>query len=402
MALTDARIKALKPGPVRRLVTDGNGLAVEVLPSGRLSWLYRYRFNGRPEKVFIGSYPEISLQGARLERAKYAVMLAEGKSPAQEKKLARTATTRQPTVEEFGERWFKEVASRDRKDTTHPRRYLDNEIYPFLGSKPISEVTAEAVQGIIFRKRDHGSPAAAAAIRGQVKRIWDYAIVCGVAATNPALATPTRFVCEKKSRKRALKPDEIRVYLQTLYRSNVRRQFKLGLHLILLTLVRKSELLLAKWKDVDLEAGEWSIPAENSKTDEEHIVYLSIEAVELFRELNLLSGGSDWVMPGRGSITKPFSANALNVALKGLNFALEQFTIHDLRRTGATLLNEKGYSSDVVEKALNHKMPGVRGIYNRAEYAPQRKEMLQFWGSYVAGLASEKKVLVGNFLRAAN
>jgi integrase len=398
--LTDAQIKALKPRLVRYLVTDGSGLAIEVLPSGRLSWLYRYRFNGNPEKVVIGPYPEVTLKSARQKRTELATLLTDGKSPAQEKKLARLGSTLQPTVREFSERWFKEVAIRDRKDAGPPRRYLENEIYPALGSKLLKDVSAEAVQAIVFRKRDHGSPSAAAAIRNQIKRIFDYAIVCGVASTNPALATPTRFITSKKSRKRALKPDEIRVYLQTLYQSNIRRQFKLGLHLILLTLVRKSELLFAKWKDVDLDAGEWTIPPENSKTGEEHIVYLSTEAAELFREMKVLSGGSEWVMPGRGTITKPFSTNALNMALNGINLPLEPFTIHDLRRTGATLLNEKGYSSDVVEKALNHKMAGVRGIYNRAEYATQRKDMLQFWGSFVAGLASEKKVLIGNFMRA--
>jgi integrase len=401
LALTDAQIKGLKPKAVRYLVTDGRVLAIEALPSGRLSWLYRYRFNRKPEKVFIGGYPDISLKAARQKRDEFATMLASGKSPAQFKKLSRQGASSDPTVKEFGERWFREVACRDRKDTSHPRRYLENEIYPTLGSQLIKDVTAEAVQGIVFRKRDHGSPAAAAAIRNQIKRVFDYAIVCGVAASNPALATPTRFITGKKSRKRALKPDEIRVYLQTLYRSNVRRQFKLGLHLILLTLVRKSELLFAKWKDVDLEGGEWTIPAENTKTGEEHTVYVSREAAELFCELKMLAGGSEWVMPGRGTITKPFSASALNTALHGVNLPLEQFTIHDLRRTGATLLNEKGYSSDIVEKALNHKMTGVRGIYNRAEYAAQRKEMLQFWGSYVAGLATEKRVLVGNFSREA-
>src|ERR1019366_5626606 len=219
------------------------------------------------------------------------------------------------------------------------------------------------------------------------------AVVCGVAQANPAMALPTRFITKVRTRTRVLTPDEIRIYLHTLYRSNIRRQFKLALHLILLTLVRKAELLLAQWKDVDLEVGEWKIPAENSKTDQPHTVYLSRQATKLFQELKTLAGGSVWVMPGRSGLSKPFSHNAMNQAMGGITFEIPPFTIHDLRRTGSTLLHEKGFSSDVIEKALNHQIKGVRGVYNRAEYAEQRRQMLQFWGDFVEALATEKEML---------
>ena len=112
--------------------------------------------------------------------------------------------------------------------------------------------------------------------------------------------------------------------------------------------------------------------------------------MELFRELKALAGDSEWALPSRSSLARPFAKNALNKALDGVNFPIDPFTIHDLRRTGSTSLHEKGYSSDVVEKALNHTFGGVRGVYNRAEYAEQRKEMLQFWADYVGTLATEK------------
>ena len=158
--------------------------------------------------------------------------------------------------------------------------------------------------------------------------------------------------------------DEIRIYLQALYQSGIRRQFKLALHLILLTLVRKSELLLAQWWHVDFEGGEWHIPEQNSKTGKPHVVYLSKQAVELFRELKALAGSSEWVLPGRGGSGKPFAHNALNKALNGVNVPIDPFTIHDLRRTGSTRLNEAGFAYDVIEKSLNHTIGGMRGIYN--------------------------------------
>jgi integrase len=339
----------------------------------------------------------MSLKAARGERNRLATLLAGGHSPAQEKRLAKVALASGSTMREFSERYYREVVVRDRKDPRNIRRYLDNEILPVLGGKSIRDVTVMDVQTLVFRKRDNGQEAAAAEVRNLIKRIFDYAVVCGATQINPALALPTRFITKARARARALSPAEIRVYLHKLYRSNIRRQFKLALHLILLTLVRKSEMLLAQWKDVDLQSGEWQIPAENSKTGQPHIVYLSAQARVLLVELSVLAGGSNWVMPGRSTLAKPFAHNAMNQAMQSISFEIAPFTIHDLRRTGATLLHENGFAADVVEKALNHTIGGVRGIYNRAEYAEQRRKMLQFWGDYVEGLASEQEVLVGNF-----
>ena len=143
--------------------------------------------------------------------------------------------------------------------------------------------------------------------------------------------------------------------------------------------------------------------AKNSKTGKPHIVYLSQQAVGLFRELHSLAGGSELVMPGRGSLTKPFAHNAINTALKTAlqGQDVPAFTVHDLRRTASTLLHENGWPSDVVEKALNHTIGGVRGVYNRAEYADQRRQMLQFLADFIEKLMNEKNVILGRFGKAA-
>ena len=185
--------------------------------------------------------------------------------------------------------------------------------------------------------------------------------------------------------------------MRTVYQSNIRRQFKLALHIILLTLSRKSELLLARWKDVDFDKGEWLVPAENAKTDRPHLVFLSTQVAEMFRELKKLAGDSELVLPGRLSTSKPFAANALNKALEGLQFDMDPLTIHDLRRTGATLLTEHGFNRDVIEKALSHEHQGIRAVYIIAEYADQRRRMLQWWADHVDGIVNESKVVVGNF-----
>ena len=282
-----------------------------------------------------GRYPALSLKLARTERDKRETMAALGQSPAEQKRLAKVAAADATTVTEFGERFFREIVAKDRADLTIPRRYFDKSIVPAIGTKPVRDVTTEDVRAIIWRKKDEGFDAAAGEIRGVLKRFFDYAMTAGLVKTNPVLALPMRHVHKAKSRERALSADEIRVFLRAAFESNIRRQFKIGLHLILLTMVRKSELLLARWQHVDFEQAEWHIPAEYSKTGKPHIVFLSTQAGALFKELHALAGGSELVMPGRGSLTKPFAHNAINTALKTAlaGQPIPAFTIHDLRRT---------------------------------------------------------------------
>lgn len=397
MALTDTALKALKPRDKTYTFTDDRGLYVEVFPTGGVVWRYRYRLNGKYEKLTLGKYPALTLKNARLKRDEAAQQVAMGESPAKKKQQAKVAGAEDATVAEFSERFFKDIQSRDRKDVTMPRRYLEKDILPHIGSKPVRDITAEDVRSVIWRKKEQGFDAAAGQVRGLLQRMFDYALTCGLIQANPVMALPMRHVYRAAARDRALTPDEIRRFLRAMQTSNIRRQFKIAFQLILMTLVRKSELMLAQWKDVHLDEGEWHIPVENSKTGKPHIVYLSTQAQTLFKELKPLASSSDWVLPGRGTLAKPFANNALNQALKVSLQGQEipAFTIHDLRRTASTLLHEQGWPSDVVEKALNHTIGGVRGVYNRAEYAEQRREMLQAWSDYIDGLVPSGNLVIG-------
>jgi integrase len=401
MALTDAGIKALKPRAARYMVSDGRGLSLDILPSGKMAWLYRYSLQGERGKMTLGGYPDLTLRKARERRDELATQVAGGKSPAAEVKQRRAGLSTNPTVRGFAERYYKEQVVRRWKNPKIIRRYLDNEILPSLGDKTLKDVNALDVQALVYRKRDNGQVQAAMQLRNVIKQMFSYAVETQMVTVNPAVMVVTRYIGKARKRSRVLTPSEIHLYLHTIYQSNIRRQFKLALHIILLTLSRKSELLLARWEHVDFEAGEWLIPAENAKGAKPHIVYLSTQVAEMFRELKALAGDSELVMPGRGSLTRPFAANALNKALEGLTFDMDPLTIHDLRRTGATLLTENGFNRDVIEKALSHEVGGIRTVYIIAEYAEQRKKMLQWWGDYVDGIVNESKVIIGNFGGAA-
>ncbi|GAC1626738.1 MAG: tyrosine-type recombinase/integrase [Nevskia sp.] len=399
--LTDKKLESLKPKAKPYLATDGDGLAIQVHPGGGKTWLYRYRLNGRQHAVRLGSYPAVSGKMARTRRLDAARMVAEGKSPAVEKRVAKDALSARSTVEEFAQLYLDQVVTRDRKDSKQIERYLRREILPTLAKLPVVEITPHHIMAITDRMKRRGVPMAALQVRNLLKRMFDYAIARQLMSFNPAAAIPAKAVAVTKSRDRSLSPDEIRTYLTKLYASDVGRRYKLALHLILLTLVRKSELVLARWDEIDLEAGEWIIPAANNKTRKGKIIYLSEQARALLSELRSVAGDREHVIPGRNKPGQPVSKTALNAALLAVDFGIEHFTIHDSRRTASTLLNEMGWNSDVIEKALGHEIGGVRGIYNRAEYAEQRRQMLQQWADYVDARMNGGKVIAGNFGRAA-
>lgn len=404
MALTHEEIKSLKPKTTRYAVADGRGLFLDVTPKGSISWFFRYNFHGKPEKLNLGPYPEISLKRAREKRDEYAVQVAEGRSPAEEKRKSKAPELTNPTFREFGDRFLREQVQKNWKNPTNERRNLEKYLYPALGDRELKDITALDIQSVVYPIRDGGHPAQAMKVRDTAKRMYDYALELHLSPINPAAMVANRYIGKAVRRKRHLEPKEIRQFLQTIYKSNIRRQFKLALHILLLTLTRKSMLLLATWDEVDFETGDWTIPKEHVKArmgeEHEHVVYLSNQVAAMFRELKALAGNSNLVLPGRGSSKRPFAQNALNHALEGLTFEMEPFTVHDLRRTASTELANNGFRDEWIEKALSHEKEGIKGVYNRAEYAKQRKEMLQWWADYVDSIVTESKVIAGNFGRS--
>jgi integrase len=340
-------------------------LGLEIQPSGIKSWRFRFKREGKPAKINLGRWPAVGLATARLRRD----VLAGFKQG-------------EITVKHFAEKYLRDVVSKTRRDIRGVERYFARDIFPRLGTRPISSIEADEVREIVFTRRDAGKPQAAIAIRNLLKRLWDYAIVCGVAAVNPATATPIKFIAKTTSRSRTLDENELRIFLRAI---DLNRRLDIALLLILLTLTRKSELRLARWSEFNLYSipAEWNIPPEHSKMGNGQIVYLSRQAVELLQLLKPMIAGNTYVLPARGSRETPTGCSTLNRALGRIPHGLQHFTVHDLRRTASTMLAEQGNAPDVIEKALNHRLRGVRGIYNRAEYGPQRLKMLQEWADYL-------------------
>lgn len=401
MKLTETKLRALKPREKPYQLADGHGLVVEIQPGGAMSWIYRYRYQGRPQSVRLGQYPVVTLRDARDKRLEAARVLAQGKSPSAEKRAAKRALNAKMTVTEVSEVYLEEIVRRDRKDAAIMERYFRREINPTIGALFPSDVTPRHVLTITDRMKERGVPMAALDARNLLKRFFEFAIARQIATFNPAASIPARMVAVPRSRDRTLTTDEVKTYLTKLYQSNIARRYKLALHVILLTLVRKSELVLAKWADVDFEHGEWRIPPENNKIGKEKVVYLSAQVSAMLTELKGLAGESEYVLPGRNKPKQPVTKTVLNSTLRSLEFGIAHFTIHDSRRTASTMLHEMGWHSDVIEKALGHEIGGVRGIYNRAQYADQRRQMLQQWADFVDKVVTERNVVLANFRRAA-
>jgi integrase len=354
MSLSSIALKNLKPKAKFYRVAIDSGLFLGINPSGTKVWLYRYTFGGKQSAPLkIGDFPTMSLHDARNKREKLEQSVKSGIDPRHEVKGF--------TFGEFAEIYFEKVVCIDRKNPRGIRRYLDRDILPALKNKLLTDITIPDIQAIVELKKAQGSDSVALELRNIVKRLFDYAISQQRVTFNPAMHLPTRYIFKDKSRERALTPAEIKIYLTGLYNSNATRRNKLALHLMLLCMTRKTETCKARWENIDLNKAEWIIPAADSKTESVHVVYLSSQAAIILTELKKLANDSSWVFPSVGDYSKPVEPTTLNHCLKIINFEIPHFTIHDQRRTASTLLHEAGFQSDVIEKALNHKISGVRG-----------------------------------------
>jgi len=385
-------------------VADRDGMYVVVAPSGLIPFRYDYRLNGRRETLTIGRYgPDgLSLSEARQRCVAARKLVAEGRSPAYEKKREKRRLTGGSRFGEIGKRWLEEARMAD--STRSMRKTIfDRDILPGWKNRLPEEITPDDLRALCIKIKGRGAPATAIHVRDIVKQIYGSAILHGEKVKNPADDVAPASIATFVPKDRALSPTEIRIMLQELEHVPMLPTIRLGLRLILLTLVRKSELLDATWDEVDFENAVWTIPKERMKRGKAHNVYLSRQSLDIMIALKTCAANSRYVLPSRYDADEPLSKATLNritmsvverAKKKGL--ALQPFTVHDLRPTGSTLLNELGFNSDWIEKCLAHEEGrSSRGVYNKAEYEHQRRHMLQEWADMIeAWVAGQKRTPV--------
>ena len=398
--LTDAGVKALKPKEKSYKVTDRDGMYLVVQPSGTIVFRLDYRMNGRRETVTLGRYGAagISLARAREKLIDAKRAITEGRSPAQEKQREKRRLKEAKSFGEFAERWFQEGRMAD--STKAMRRAIyERDLLPKYRNRLLTEITAEDLRALCAAVKERGAPAVAIHVRDIVKQIYGFAILHGEKVHNPAEDVGPASIAHFVPRDRSLSPSEIRIMLNQLEHVATLPTIRLGMKLFLLTMVRKSELQDATWDEVDFENAVWSIPKERMKRSRPHNVYLSQQVLDIMVALKTCAGNSRYLLPSRYDADAPMSRATFNrittavvARAKKEGLPLESFTVHDLRRTGSTLLNELGFNSDWIEKCLAHEDGrSSRGVYNKAEYEHQRRHMLQEWANIVDAWAAGQK-----------
>lgn len=398
--LTDTALKNLKPKGKPYKVSDRDGMYVVVAPSGTVTFRLDYRLNGRRETVTLGQYGPAALSLARAREktidARRAVM--EGNSPAHEKQRAKRRIKEAKNFGEFGERWLKDAPMAD--STRAMRRAIfERELLPVCKNRLLHEIRPDDLRALCAKIVDRGAPATAIHVRDILKQIYGFAILHGEKVANPADEVGPASIATFVPKDRSLSPTEIRVMLKQLEHVATLPTIRLGMRLFLMTMVRKSELQDATWDEVDFENAVWSIPKERMKRSKAHNVYLSRQSMDIMIALKTCAGNSRYLLPSRYDADAPMSRATFNritysvverAKLEGL--PLEPFTVHDLRRTGSTLLNELGFNSDWIEKCLAHEDGrSSRGVYNKAEYEPQRRHMLQEWADIIDAWVEGRK-----------
>ena len=391
--LSDGTLRGLKPQASLYKVADRDGLYVVVTPRGTISFRMDYRLNGRRETLTIGRYGSkdgISLLMARERCMEARKAIVQGISPAQEKQREKSRLAEAQTFGEYTKRWLGEHRMADSTKAMR-KTIIDRDILPVFQNRRMAEIGPEDLRALCAKIKGRGAPATAVIAREIVKLVFAYAAMHGEKAPNPADEVGPSSIATFVPKDRALSPSEIRLMHRLLETTATLPTIRLALRLVLLTLVRKSELIEATWDEIDFENAVWSIPKSRMKTGKPHNVYLSQQALDIFIALHTCAAGSKFVLPSRYDADRCMSKATLNRVTqviaekaKELNLPLEPFTVHDLRRTGSTILNELGFNGDWIEKCLAHEDGrSSRGVYNKAEYAEQRRHMLQEWADMI-------------------
>lgn len=390
--LTDAALKFLKPKDKPYKVSDRDGMYVLVSSGGTISFRLDYRLNGRRETVTLGKYSpaDLSLALAREKCLDARRMVAAGQSPAIEKKRAKLRIKEAKRFGEFGEKW---MTSAPMADSTRAMRrsIFDRDVLPVWKNRLLTEISPGDIREHCLKIVARGAPATAIHVREIVKLIYAFAKLNGEKVDNPAEEVGPSSIATFTPRDRSLSPAEIRVLFRCIGKVATLPTIRLGLKFILLSMVRKSELQDAVWDEVDFENAVWSIPKERMKRAKAHNVYLSTQMLDILIALKTCAGGSRYLLPSRYDADAPMSRATFNRVTYAIveqaradGLPLEPFTVHDLRRTGSTLLNEMGFNSDWVEKCLAHEDGrSSRGVYNKAEYEHQRRHMMQEWSNTI-------------------
>lgn len=397
MALTDTAIRNAKPGDKTIKLFDERGLYLEVSPAGGKWWRLKYRFDGKEKRLSLGVYPDVSLKDARERRDAARKLLADGTDPSENRKAQKSARADRAanSFEVVAREWYAKYSATWAKD--HGNRILrrfERDIFPWIGGRPIAEITAPELLAVVRRIEDRGALETAHRALGNCGQVFRYAVATGRAERDPSGDLRGALPPVKGEHFAATTdPKRVGEILRALDGYQGTLTVRCALRLAPLVFVRPGELRKAEWTDIDLDAAEWRYTV--TKTNTPHIVPLSRQAVAILRELQPLTGRGQFVFPGARSNGRPMSDNAILAAMRRMGIGKEEMSGHGFRAVARTILDEVlGVRPDYIEHQLAHAVRDPNGrAYNRTAHLPERRKMMQQWADYLDKLKAGAEII---------
>jgi integrase len=387
MALTDTAIRSTKPGSKPLKLSDEKGLFLLVTPSGGKWWRLKYRFNGKEKLLSLGVYPDTGLKDARSRRDEARKLLADGVDPSENRKAQKTARTEQAanSFEVVAREWFAKYSPTWAKGHADKIiRRLERDMFPWIGNRPIAEITAPELLQSLRRIEARGVLETAHRALQNCGQVFRYAVQTGRSQRDLTGDLKGALTPWKPKHYPALtEPLKLAELLRSMDKYQGNLITRSALKLLPLVFVRPGELRQAKWEEIDLQTAEWRYTVTKTKTP--HIVPLARQAIEILETLHGLTGRSVYVFPGLRSHDRPMSENTINAALRYMGYDQQTMTGHGFRAIARTLLDEAlGFEPHIIEHQLAHGVKDPLGrAYNRTKHLPARIKMMQEWADYL-------------------
>ena len=403
LPLTDVAIKNAKPRDKSYKLSEGGGLYLEVLPTGGKSWRMKYRFGGQEKRLTFGLWPDVSLKFARQRRDEARTLVAEGIDPGDKRRQERTDAEAQAaedaaTFEVVARDWHaKQVKVWSEGHAAKVLGRIEQHLFPAFGNIPISTLRAPAILPTLREIEAKGNHETAKRLRQYCEAVFTFAISTGIAERNVGADLRGALApCRATNRPAIIDPKGVAQLLRAIDGYQGSPVTVAALRLAPLVFVRPGELRQAEWAEIDLDASDgprWSIPAEKMKMRRDHVVPLSKQAVEIITDLHSLTGHDRYLFPCNRTNGRCMSNMAMNAALRRMGYEQGEMCAHGFRAMASTLLNELGWNSDLIERQLAHaERNSIRAAYNRAEYLPERRKMMQAYADYLDKLKAGAKI----------
>jgi len=400
MTLTTIEISKAKATDKPQKLTDGGGLFLLVHPNGGKYWRLAYRFAGKQKTLALGVYPDVNLSDARTRRDDARKLLANDTDPGalkQSQKAAKIALT-ENSFELVAREWFVKYSSNWREN--HSSKIiarLENDVFPWIGARPIGEIAAPALLAAIRRIEARGALETAHRALACCGQVFRYAVATGRAERDPTGDLRGALPPVKKDKHFAAitEPKKVGELMRDIDGYQGSYIVKCAFKLSPLLFVRPGELRKMEWKDINLDSAEWCYFI--TKTETQHIVPLARQAVEVLREIQPLTGRGKYVFHGERDHDRPMSDNAIRSALRRMGWANDEMTPHGFRAMASTILDNMGYKQEWLERQLAHEEPNkVKAAYKREAwrmYLPERTTMMQAWADYLDKLKTGAEVI---------